>query len=363
MRDQRIDLGRGRNCADFRRAFTLVEVLVVVAIVAVLVALLMPAVQSARESARRTQCANNVRQIGAGLQQHHALIGKFPLGAFIQMPGYAASMNRYDPRREAAEDSSIPSKAAARGWSWMVEVLPYVEQAALRAQWDNNSSVMMPTNRSVAVTDIPLFYCPSRRSGVRSGDQAIMFQQWRSGGTDYGGCLGGGNGFRNDTSLNAPHPDLTHALTDSHQPSSVEPTFYKIGTTKVLGIFSHRGPVAAGHVRDGLSQTLAIGELQRLLGPGGAATSLDGWAVGGISTLFDTFLNPPTPYTNTVPVPADSNPGGFNNGFYESAGSEHPGGANFGMADGSVRFLADDMDKWLYQTLGSYAGREAVSLP
>jgi prepilin-type N-terminal cleavage/methylation domain-containing protein/prepilin-type processing-associated H-X9-DG protein len=357
MRDQRIDRGRGHD-REGRRAFTLVEVLVVVAIVAVLVALLMPAVQAARESARRTQCANNVRQIGAGIQQHHALIGAFPLGAFIQMPGYSASMNKFDPRREAAEDPSL--KPAARGWSWMVEVLPYIEQAALRGQWDNSGNVWR--NATLAVTDIPLFYCPSRRSGVRSQDKAIMFKQWPSGGTDYGGCVGGGNGFRNDTSLSLPDANLTHALNDPQPPPDL--SFHTIGGTKVLGIFTNRGAVTAAHVKDGLSQTLAIGELQRLLGPGGKATSLDGWAVGGVSTLFDTFTNAPNLYLPATTAATDpDHPGGFNNGFFESPGSEHPSGANFGMADGSVQFLNDDIDKGLFQALGSYAGREAVSLP
>jgi prepilin-type N-terminal cleavage/methylation domain-containing protein/prepilin-type processing-associated H-X9-DG protein len=349
--------GQGRTA---RRAFTLVEVLVVIAIVAVLVALLMPAVQSARESARRTQCANNVRQMGLGLQQHLSAFGSFPLGAFIQMPAYPASQVKYDPRREAAEPPVL--KPAARGWSWMVEVLPYIEQVSLRAEWDNNSNVLK--NVMLANTDIPVFYCPSRRSGVRVEDRAIMFLQWSRGGTDYGGCLGGGNGFRNDTSLTLPNTNLTHALNDSSSASAIEPTFHTIGGTKVLGIFTNRGPVTAAHVTDGLSQTLAIGELQRLLGPGGKATSLDGWAVGGISTLFDTFTNAPNLYLPaTAAVTDPDHPGGFNNGFFESPGSEHPGGANFGMGDGSVQFLNDDIDKSLFQALGSCAGREAVNLP
>ncbi len=332
----------------------------VIAIVAVLVALLMPAVQSAREGARRTQCANNVRQMGLGLQQHLSAFGKFPLGAFIQMPAYSAAMNKYDPRREAAEAPLL--KPDARGWSWMVEILPYIEQAAIRAQWDHNSNVLK--NVMLANTDIPLFYCPSRRSSVRSADRAIMFMQWSRGGTDYGGCIGGGNGFRNDTSRTLPDADLTHALNDSSSASAIEPTFHTIGGIKVLGIFTNRGPVTAAHVKDGLGQTLAIGEMQRLLGPGGKATSLDGWAVGGVSTLFDTFTNAPNLYLPATAVVTDpDHPGGFNNGFFESPGSEHPAGANFGMADGSVQFLTDDMDKSLFQALGSYAGRESVNLP
>ena len=288
------------------------------------------------------------------------MIGKFPLGAFIQLPGYSASMNKYDPRREAAEAPVL--KPAARGWSWMVEVLPYIEQAALRTQWDNDSNVLK--NVMLANTDIPLFYCPSRRSGVRAEDRPIMFMQWSRGGTDYGGCVGGGNGFRNDTSLSLPDANLTHALNDSSSSGAIDLTFHTIGGTKVLGIFTNRGAVTAAHVKDGLSQTLAIGELQRLLGPGGNATSLDGWAVGGISTLFDTFKNAPNLYLPATAAATDpSHPGGLNNGFFESPGSEHPAGANFGMGDGSIQFLNDDIDKAIFQALGTCAGGESVSLP
>jgi prepilin-type N-terminal cleavage/methylation domain-containing protein/prepilin-type processing-associated H-X9-DG protein len=356
LRDRGCDIRRQRMPCG--RGFTLVEILVVIAIIAVLVALLMPAVQSARESARRTQCSNNVRQIALGVQQHLSAQGRFPLGVFLQLPPYSASMNKFDPWREAAEPPAV--KPAARGWSWMVEVLPYVEQAGLRASWDDSGNVLK--NSTLAVTDIPLFYCPSRRSGVRSQDRVIMFQQWRSGGTDYGGCLGGGNGFRNEPSANAPN--ITHALNDSSVASAVDPTYHTLGTAKVLGIFTNRGPVTPGHVRDGLSQTLAIGELQRLHGPGGAATSLDGWAVGGVSTLFDTFTNPPNLYLEaTAPVTDPAHPGGLSNGFFESPGSEHSGGANFAMADGSVHFVSDAIDRALFQALGSYAGGEPVSLP
>ena len=362
MNEHAITNGRRGWRTASRVGFTLVEILVVVAIVAVLVALLMPAVQSARESARRTQCSNNVRQISLGLQQHVSAFGKFPLGAVIGMPGYAASMNKYDPWMEAREAPVL--KPAARGWSWMVEVLPYIEQAALRSQLNTNSNVLNSTD--FAKTDVSMFYCPSRRGGVRVQERVIMFEQWRSGGTDYGGCLGGGNGFRNEPSANAPN--ITHALNDSDKLVAIEPTFHTLGPTssptKVLGIFSNRGPVTPAHVRDGMPQTIAIGEMQRLLGPGGAATSLDGWAVGGASTLFDTFKNAPNLYLGaTDPVTDPDHPGGLNNKFFESPGSEHPGGANFSMADGSVHFVTDDIDKAIFQALGSYAGREAVSLP
>jgi prepilin-type N-terminal cleavage/methylation domain-containing protein/prepilin-type processing-associated H-X9-DG protein len=358
LTESRHDRQRSHTPQGNRGGFTLVEMLVVIAISAVLVAILMPAIQGARESSRRVQCANNVRQLSQGVEQHLTTFDRYPLGVILQLPAYTSSARKFDPRKEAAEPPEV--RPAARGWSWLVEVLPYVEQAPLRANWDDSRNLLK--NATLAVTDIPLFYCPSRRGGVRPQDRPIMFQQWRSGGTDYGGCLGGGNGFRNDAALNAPDPNLTHALNDSSVPSAIDPEYHTLGMSKVLGIFSNRGPIAAAHVRDGLSQTLAIGEMQRLHGPGGAATSLDGWAVGGISTLFDTFTLPPNLYL-AAGTSLETNPGGFNNGFFESPGSVHPGGANFAMADGSVHFLSDAIDKALFQALGSYAGGETVSPP
>ncbi len=96
-----------------RRAFTLVELLVVIAIIGVLVALLLPAVQAAREAARRSQCTNNLKQMGLALQNHVSALGVFPQGGTD--PWHDEGTTKFD-----------------KGYGWMVQILPYVENATLR---------------------------------------------------------------------------------------------------------------------------------------------------------------------------------------------------------------------------------------
>jgi prepilin-type N-terminal cleavage/methylation domain-containing protein len=322
-----------------RRGMTLVELLVVIAIIGLLIGLLLPAVQAARESARRLQCGNRLRQIAGGLLQHESGQGHFPAGVVTRLPETA----KMDVWGEAASTS-----ANARGWSWIVAILPYIEQQSLANGWQSDRSVL--GNAAVARLDLPLFYCPSRRSGIRSGDQAIMFQGWPSGGTDYGGCIGGNNAFSNDD----PGPPCLHRLNQN------QTAHY--GTLKTtLGILYHNSAVTPGHIRDGLSNTLLAGEMQRLAGdattpavsPVCHRMSQDGWAVGGVATLFNTYFGPLDP----------ANPGGINNGYFESAGSQHPGGGQFSLGDGSVHFVAEHIDSRVWQALGTCAGRDQGSLP
>ncbi len=163
------------------RAFTLVELLVVITIIGILIALLLPAVQSAREAARRTQCANNLKQLGLALHNYATALGALPPAAI--------TVSKYDIQGEAA--------SGAHGTSWMLQILPYLEQSAIHDRWDFTKNVL--GNMAVAKRDIAAFYCPSRRSEVRSRDIAFqMFQDWDAGGTDYGGCTGWGNCFTDD---------------------------------------------------------------------------------------------------------------------------------------------------------------------
>jgi len=320
-----------------KRGLTLVELLVVIAIVAILMALLLPAVQAARESARRLQCGNKVRQLAGGLIHHQAYQGHFPAGVVTSAQG--GKMNVWG---EAASTT-----ATARGWSWMVAILPHIELQSLRDRWRDDASVMI--NNSVARVDVPLFYCPSRRTGVRDFERPIMLAGWRSGGTDYGGCIGGNNAF-----LNNKTPPCNHELNQSDIVS-----YGRIGTT--LGILYHNSAVTPAHIRDGMSNTLLAGEMQRLAGdantPGTEPvcyrTSQDGWAAGGVATLFNTYFGP----LDTA------QPGGMNNRFYESPGSDHAGGANFAMADGSAHFISEHIDNRILMALGTCAGGDLGSLP
>jgi prepilin-type N-terminal cleavage/methylation domain-containing protein/prepilin-type processing-associated H-X9-DG protein len=325
--------------------FTLVEILVVISIVGVLIGLTLPAVNAAREAGRRAECSNHVRQIGLALHQYLELHRCFPPGAILKPP-YPSVKLWYDPWEEAAGVSS-----GKHGTSWITAILPFIEEGNVYKNWNFSKSVI--GNMTIAQTDIAIFYCPSRRAGIRPGDEQIMFQHWRSGGTDYGGCLGRCNGWRNDYSADySGPPKISHKFLYGS-------TLFEDNKT---GIFVPNRATTSANIYDGLSTTIMIGEMQRLHPLAGASgydkssrTSNDGWATAGVATLF-----------NTMVAGEDGDlgaPGGFNNWFFESAGSDHPKGAQFCFADGSVHFLNENIDSRLYSYLGSIADRQMIQAP
>jgi prepilin-type processing-associated H-X9-DG protein len=154
-----------------------------------------------------------------------------------------------------------------------------------------------------------------------------MFQNWEHGGTDYGGCAGGCNGWHNCRSggkllhetFNVPDGNRCGGLT--------------------RGIFATNDSVDIGDVMDGTTHTIMTGELQRLYRPGhDDEISQDGWAVGGVATMFST---------------CSDRCQGLNSDFFEEPGSDHGGGANMGMADGSVRFVSETISVIVLKALGT----------
>ncbi|MGB8853957.1 MAG: DUF1559 domain-containing protein [Pirellulales bacterium] len=326
--------------------FSLVELLVVVAVVAVIIALLLPAVQAAREAARRTACSNNVRQIAVALLHYETSNGRLPAAAIVSAGvNTSACVGCWNPWAEAREPAHDPGDA--HGTSWMLEILPFIEERGRYDHWDRSANVV---GNAEAAGDVQGFYCPSRRGGIRtdSGDHLnLPDPSWRGGGTDYGGSYGRLPGFEVLTADD--HRFMSRTSLGAEKPFA--------------GVFRPRTGVPLAAILDGQSNTLLVGELQRLRpsphdtsSPGrDIRTSHDGWAVGGAATLFT---------TNTAP--ARGNPGGINNGFFESAGSDHQGGGFFSLADGSVHFIADSVDaadnEGVFPRLGSMSDGTAASL-
>lgn len=124
-----------------RCGFTLVELLVVIAIIGILVALLLPAVQMAREAARRTQCTNNLKQIGLACQNHHDAFGLLPDGG-----------HRWTSSRTFIDGK--PHIAPYQGWGWLYQILPFIEERSLYNH---------PNNNIVRGSVITGYFCPSRR--------------------------------------------------------------------------------------------------------------------------------------------------------------------------------------------------------
>lgn len=331
-----------------RAAFTLVELLVVIAIIALLIALLMPAVQGARESARRTQCGNNIKQLSLAVLAYESQNRVFP-PASNTTERDPCPVGCFDPWKEAGLASGF-TPGTRHGTSWILTVLPFMEQSALADSWNRQTNVR--GNAALAQTDIPMLYCPTRRGGIRigAGDHLnLVDSSWRGGGTDYGGCYGRGDGFVNDTA-----DDHRFADTDT-------PVVGSKGNRQ--GMFLPNAGRLLSAATDGLANTIMLGELQRLrplAGGSGAAntysrTSHDGWAAGGVATLFVTATDP-----------GHGNPGGMNNLFFESPGSDHAGGSFFAMADGSVQWLSEFIDakdnNAVFPLLGSIRDGAVASL-
>lgn len=324
---------RRRNPAGF----TLVELLVVIVIIGVLLSMLLPAVSAAREAARRTQCGNNLKQIALALLQFEAAERAFPAAAKVTEK--AACLGCFNPFKEAQLASGF-TPGTKHGTSWILEILPQIEQQQIYTAWDWQTNVR--GNAALAQSNLPGFYCPSRRSGIRTSlddHLNLVDSSWRGGGTDYGGCYGRLDGFLNDTSDAHRFADMSGTTLVPLSGTATDPsTAHASGLLD--GLFHATEMRGSGAVSDGLANVIMVGEMQRLrprIGASGAAvynrTSQDGWAVGGVATLFDTATDV-----------ARSNPGGINNDFFESIGSSHVGGAFVAMGDASVRFLSDSID-------------------
>src|SRR5690349_2559350 len=128
-----------------RTAFTLIELLVVIAIIAILIALLVPAVQKAREAAARTQCTNNLKQIGLAMHSYHDTYKRLP-------PGYVDGNTN---------PNSTPDNDVGPGWGWAAFLLPYMEQGPLYNQINFGVTVGVGVNAQASQQPIALFLCPS----------------------------------------------------------------------------------------------------------------------------------------------------------------------------------------------------------
>ena len=357
-----------------QRAFTLVELLVVITIIGILVGLLLPAVQAARESARRVSCLNKIKQIALAVAHYEEQNSVLPPGIIVTVTAatyYTASPLSADPWSEAVTTTTVagvpatsPAGTGFHGTSWMLRILPFLEMGTLYDQWDFTTNVLgNQTKTNCVAYDISAFYCPTRRSGVRPGqDDPMLSTAYKkngngavvyAGGTDYGGCAGRIVGWTtanspatgNATFLGADHPfidasipDTTTATSDTlyksfYPCSTSHPTVYPIANdsgSRRMGIF-YRPNVgtASAAIRDGTSNTIMIGEVQRITQmtappnkPTPIATSHDGWAVGSDAVLFSTSVCNPPATTDATPKYGLL----LNNNDFRSPGSEHISG-------------------------------------
>lgn len=311
-----------------RRAFTLIELLVVIAIIAVLIALLLPAVQQAREAARRSQCKNNVKQLGLALHNYHDTANTLP-------PGYIGVNN----------------------WGWNTMLLPGLDQAPLYNLLASTQISAGPpvitgfggvvtafpapsgTNTYIQTT-IPALRCPSDTGAntVTPGTPGLT-PTW--GRTNYVGSFGPNWGVSN--TMATPLTTVTYSV-------AINPTgaFY-INSRRNFSAFT-----------DGLSNTILVGERRSVgtqagVAAGGEAVwagSTDGGYIGN-SLIMGEQASP----INTVAGTA--NTGGSSNrqsGF----SSLHVGGAHFLMGDGAVRFISENVNTNTYAYLGAVSDNQVI---
>ena len=386
-----------------KTAFTLVELLVVITIIAILIALLLPAVQAAREAARRINCNNQLKQIGLGLHNYGTANKVFPPAVVMNPTAHVTLDNGVitaaDPWKEAGETAT-----GFHGTSWMLRLLPYIEAEPTFKAWnfrygvggDAGNAYTTPGTSNMGTTaapgpaamDIKGLYCPTRRSKIRSGvDTPLMLQTWwTGGGTDYGGCVGRHQAFKtSDQTLVLVASGTNSTLLINYVPGqapNADTAYLVVGDSsgqsgtcsaeRGYGIFGKvNQSTSYAEIRDGTSNTIMTGELQRittavLAGPYNASTgpylSHDGWAIGGSPTLFTTGQ----PCAPSTPIMVDSSTVSYplsNNGWWGSPGSEHAGGANYGLGDGSVRFVNSTCNPNVFALLGSMADKVSVQVP
>ena len=302
---------RGRQGSD-RHGFTLIELLVVIAIIAILIGLLLPAVQKVREAAARTQCVNNMKQVGLALHNYHDASQKFP-------PGYASAF-------DATGNDTGP------GWGWAAHALPQMEQDNLFRLIDLKQPVEAAANAQARVVTVKSFLCPSDTPpqqafpvGPRSASGQLASTTCTVAPANYVGNFGVGEpGVDGD------------------------------------GVFYRNSTVRIGDITDGTSTTLMAGERSFLHAEStwaGAVTGSNQTATPGSPLPMQTenasnFVLAHTGETYDGPAsPREIN-------HYTA---RHTGGGNFVFADGHVAYLSRSTTYATYKALSTRSKGESIS--
>jgi len=306
------------------RAFTLVELLVVIAIIGILVALLLPAIQAAREAARRTECNNNLKQLGLAMQNYHDIHKRFPIGS-----------RHLDPA--SPPPTNLWSAGLHRKGTPLVKLLPFIELNGIYEPLDQDRDVEAQIDAMSPRPEVGAYRCPSdpyERSNVPQSNYGMSMGAQRMSSracAQYQGHLQG---------------PTSHGST--------------IAGANISGIFSRFSWSAKmSDVLDGTSTTILVGEILPKCGDhhrGGWRNSNALWTSTTAPINYPTCPGEPPGHGGT---PYDCN---SDANWTTSQGfkSKHPGGALFVLCDGSVHFLPDSIDYTTYQRLGCRRDREPV---
>jgi len=292
----------------YRKGFTLIELLVVIAIIAILISLLLPAVQQAREAARRTQCKNNLKQIALALHNYHDVHLCFPAASYIDfeclVPGGPT-----DPQSNPCIQTQ---------WAWSTMILPFVDQVNLYDRWDVNVNTLtdiFANDLPSLKIALPVFLCPSDNS---------------------------------PTPLNTDRPfNLISATEQAIAKSNYVANGGDQGNTGPFKNFNEVTRIR--DITDGTSNTFLVGEKRTAKGGWAAVYAGSEWFNGAPNTSDLWAL------ISVARNRMNTGDGGENQfGTVETGqpdkcfSSQHPGGCQFALSDGSCRFVSENID-WGYE--------------
>ena len=327
------------------RGFTLIELLVVIAIIAILIALLLPAVQQAREAARRTQCKNNMKQIGLAMHNYHDVYLAFPPGWINDYARYANSAGAGTGNANVRDGHYGAIEQRAQ-WAWSAFILPYIDQAPAfntlgvsdrRAEFavDNTAA------QTVLTTPMPAFRCPSDTGPAVTNNQRDV-----NGATATQVKVAVSNYL---ASNRGDHPSGTGAIGTSVMNRKLQGE---------LGLFFGDSKIRIRDITDGTTNTLMGGERAWEYRTGDPATALTTARAGILFVARgETDGNADCNGINCGYADAVATTGqGMNNSNNGPAragySSRHEGGAQFILGDGSVRFISENVDIITFGNLG-----------
>jgi prepilin-type N-terminal cleavage/methylation domain-containing protein/prepilin-type processing-associated H-X9-DG protein len=355
-----------------RRAFTLVELLVVIAIIGILIALLLPAIQAAREAARRTQCKNNLKQIGLATQGFVGVYKFFPLGGTVPWPQFD---NYFHGKK--------PNGPLEQGLGWPYQIMPFIEEQSAQQNAAAVTDGALAANEAIAKFPIAAYNCPSRRGPTPHFAADKNLNSWL---IDYAAILAGPS--RNeakavdpansdlpkdfDQLLNTPWNSISFLHWGCDQCKSILPgcvsTSFRNATYRGIiqrsdyngygadnPLNCHVGftkKVGFSHITDGTSKTIWVSE--KRLRPS-EYQSGNGWDDRGWSDGWDYDLVRSTMW----PLASDDEEPVEDKLAY-ALGSAHPGGVNAVFADGSVHAISYDIDRETLNLLGNRSDGETV---
>jgi prepilin-type N-terminal cleavage/methylation domain-containing protein/prepilin-type processing-associated H-X9-DG protein len=355
------------------RGFTLVELLVVIAIIGILVALLLPAIQAAREAARRTECKNNLKNIGLSVINHNDTLKMFPTGGAFWSPildNFVEGGRAVGPEKQ--------------GLGWGFQILPYLEEDAIAG---------LTEHTQLGPTVVPLYACPSRRGVKKVAQPDGLFTL-----TDYAGIhpctkiwtrdalplnlsteptsgtvrnyfvkpVTDQPGFSNmpDEEDACPPANAVYDGVIVRSPFRSDPGAYDYQFQKMYGVFVSNvpRPVTMRKITDGTSKTMLISE-KHIPSPaydGGSASDDRGWTDGWDPDTMRCTCIIPRNDSDIFPEHSGSPPFWNNPSWYTLLlGSAHPGSFNAVFADGSVRSINYDIELFVLNAMGTRNGTSA----